>query len=646
MMKTVSMLHMLAIILVVSSNTRRVHGQERPVECKYPVAGKGKGGKVKPVSLSPSGSRRRTRVRKLAAPDAAFVEQEVEQVYIGGIKPPGLANGNGPKPDGPKQSDPKTDTATAPKKTPPKPGQTSTYIYKAPGKGKGKDPKPPPGMKWYYEPSGSKDPNIEYIICESPSYSPSISTRPSPSPSNVPTHKPSLQPSPSPSFGPTISMNPSTSHQPSVSSMPTSSPSLHKSQWCDSDSNVEMDDGDALVDGVEKYEGSYEYQLITTEGLPDNDMDEILQAIDASLLKALIGQLIWCGDDTGSNTDEPNRERARGRRRFMMEAPENNDIIDAISLGSMDSMNTEKSCSTEFADSGGSGSSCDVYTGNFEIWARTSSNPSEDNTKAKVMKLIQSEMNGDDRNLVEAVDNNDLINVRYGGAESGGVKGIFNGVVEGGDPTATNSGIKAVGALIIAGGAGILLLFLFAASRRKTHHKLTRVEEVIEDDESIFGKGSVGMGTDLMSNGSGTWRNHRGAHVLGEEDSVYSVDFDSDDIVADIKRAERSRLYGMGPRTRLGPQEGNIGGRGDALNVHTCTSATCPICTGSKNPMFVNTKTGECILTPVTEVSLTPREDESLGSRTPSRTRTPLYSETVDRNMDERNYMSPDTVEF
>jgi hypothetical protein len=561
----------------------------KETRCKF-LKPSGKGA-AKPLENT-AARRRRARSRKLAAPDVQFQEQLAEKVFID-VK------------------------IVAPAATNP------------PGKGKGTPP--PPGMKWDYGSDG-KDSNFNYEFCETPSAQPSLSPRPSAKPSLSPSRRPSNQPSPSPSSTPSISHQPTISMQPSVSAKPSNSPTMSYSDGCDNLENGGYK-GDNTT-SIFKYEpgqgqgnvpeyGVYEYQLVTSRSATSADMDTILADIDDTLQGILVDKLIWCGKT----------------RRRLMEAADPHNVIDGIDLEGIDDLDSGKECTLsrdipkEYK--------CEVYKGKFTIWARTNY---QLYINERVLEEIMKEMTGfiaDDgarQDLSTKIAN--VLYIEYGGGKQ--VTTNPNGIVAGAeDPKVGGAqNVSAMGVAIASGFAFVAFLFVFAAVRKRKHHKLSTVEEVVEDDQSLFGKSA--KGTDLMSNGSNHWRNQRGAHVLGEEDSVYSVDFDSDDIVADIRVAESSRLYGMGISRQLGPQEDNLGGKGDALNVHTCTSATCPICNGTQSPTFVDTHTGN-ILSPIEEVSASREEGTPANVHRPI---TPSYSDTVDMDMAERNYQSPDTVEF
>merc|ERR1712038_1614264 len=136
-----------------------------------------------------------------------------------------------------------------------------------------------------------------------------------------------------------------------------------------------------------------------------------------------------------------------------------------------------------------------------------------------------------------------------------------------------------LGWALVTVGSAITLLFVFAATRKKERHRTTRSMEVYEEEETLFGKGGIGLDeleneTDLMSTDS--CRRSRNVQILGDENSQCSDD--------DLK------LYGLGRYKPLpyGPNRNDLGQRGDAVDVHRCSSATCPICSPRLvDPTFV-----------------------------------------------------------
>lgn len=543
--------------------------EPKPTRCKI----------LKPTSKG--GVRRRTNT--ITYVDEDFVEQEVQRIYVDGLKDP-----NAPQP--------------------PKPSPD-----KMPSKG-GKGTPAPPGFKWYHFGSedGKPDPDYDYIECDFPSVTPSISPMPS------------QKPSPSPSSSPTLSM------KPTATSKPSDAPSMAFSPGCDSDyyipanSVVVYGPGEGRLEDRETA-GKYWYQLVINP-LGQQNEGQLLEEIDNKLTNLLRDELIWCGKTKKSSDSPFTFEFTPGQRR-LMETYNSEFIVDGISLNKVDTEVTSYACSKDTTNNMGNGAICKVFEGDFTTYMRKIGDDSFRHSNEavwghvllKIQKVFQDGFTDD----IYGADK-----IIFGGAEekseapdrfvSGANKEVFEKL----------GTVSATGGIVIAVGSMLVLLVIFAATRKREHYRVKRVEQVFEDDESLFGK-SVANGTDLMSNGSGAWRKERGAHVMGEDDSVFS-EMDGDDIIADIRMAERSRLYGMGSRGKLGPQENDLGATGDALNVHSCTSATCPICTGSGSPTFVTSN----ILSPIEEVP-TPMSYSSQG-----------YDNTIDVDMAERDYQVSDTIEM
>lgn len=439
--------------------------------------------------------------------------------------------------------------------------------------------------------------------------------------------------------------------------MPSGMPTYPNSPGCDElhSGGVFDDTNDArevpsFSGRTGNFEPDYYYELIT---MSDADMNIVGPDIDNVLRQALGERLIWCGvgkDDERrflkgmqkvSHGRMLNTTDDAGFDENVDEISKPGDwLIDGISLNDWDVVQTDRKCSSKTLENVEQNQECKVYKGDFKVYANDRSTITDDQYIAHVLKAIELEINGDPDTLplkekIESENpDTDVVKVVYGTGEevpdddNSGPSGLNRG-----PENPAESGITYLGGAIISLASVAMLLFIFAASRKRQSHKVRVHEEFMEEDESIFGKGA---GTDLMSNGSDNqqWRTARGAHVLGEDDSVFSDEFDSEDIMADIRKAERSRLYGMGKRgLALGPQEGNLGASGEQVNVHSCTSATCPICAGggAKKPLFVDTALSDI--------------DEEDDSRIAEMC-TPSYDNTVDMDYAERKYMSPDTVEM
>jgi len=490
-----------------------------------------------------------------------------------------------------------------------------------------------------------------------PSVSPSDSSSPSAIPSVLPSPSPTKTPTTEPTYKPSISHRPSMTHMPTTTAMPTGDPTNVISLGCKA-----LENGDTYTDGSVLVSGTYFYELVTTIGA---NMTEVLNALDDSVQQNVGYNLIWCGfdkmnawsgdeisgktDGFGSNTRSRDRDRHRNRRMEQIRSLG----INGLDIGEQDiQVDPSKQACSSKVEFDTSSRECFVYEGDYNIYY------SGDITKDEIRRLFLSQLATAMEDptakaaLLDPVD--DAWDIAFGGGvvvrdnQTPLVPEIGKSI--GGDQ-AVRSGLSGMGVAIAATGCVVLVAFLFAVTRKREHTKLQRMEEEIEDDESLFGKSINGRGmteTEGSHGSGGGWRYQRGAHVLGEEGSVYSGD-DNNDIMNDLKMAEQRRLYGMGSYGKhgLGPKENDLGGRGDALNVHTCTSATCQICAShgatENTPTFVPTDSifeeGRIEIT-----SALP--SISYGNANNTNLQTPTYSDTVDIDMAERPYASPDTVDM
>lgn len=436
---------------------------------------------------------------------------------------------------------------------------------------------------WAYD--GPVDPTVTYEICPEPSAMPSLSSKPSTRPSSKPSPRPTL--SVSPSFQPT------TSQQPSETKVLACSYVLAGSVYT------------GTKETHDTVSGSYYYEMVMSV---DADVATIVGQID-SVLRDRVSPLVT--NCVGSV------------RRVLNTEEEQRNSIDGVDLKGNDVVLAGATCTLSFDKS----QICRVYQGDYDLYVRKNT-LTTDQAHGYMADSIAKEMTGKDNDfLVSSISGLDRI--AFIGLDAPPVDQLSASTVltSGRDENASAS-LSATGISLAAIGSVLTLLFLFAASRKRESYRVQRLEEIVEDDESIF-KGD--------QNGNTEWKGGRGAHVLGEEDSVYSGDFDSESVMNDIRVAEKRRLYGMGTKriyTQIGPLENDLGATGDALNVHSCTSATCQICnnTGLRSPVFVSSD----LLTPVSEVTC---ETEII---------TPKFStpDTVDIDMAPRPYSSPDTIEI
>ena len=390
-----------------------------------------------------------------------------------------------------------------------------------------------------------------------PSYSPTKSRHPSLHPTGVPSEHPSDHPTNKPSDKPSTSHKPSISLQPSISSKPSSPPTRASSRWC----GASIDDGEMVRIGNE-VNGTYVYEMVYDN---DRNLNEMLKNLDKQIQKLVLDSLVLC---------HKNSSRKLERNVQMPIVPEaisqpsvnlnmRSLLIDSIDTLGVDAPLSARNSCTNLA--GSNGQTCQLFQGEYTLYVREPMNPGQ--AIMITLNLLKDNMNVNDDTLAGQVDG--IEELHYIGVdqsefgqnyEADNLRTI--------DPKAEGN-LSAIGGLLIATGSIVTLLFIFAATRRREHYKVERMEEIIEEEESLFGKG-IGLDeldneTDLMSNDS--WKQNKNVRILGDEDSAYG-------------------LHGANGRSL---RRNGLGGRDDAINVHKCTSATCPICNEHRmvDPKFI-----------------------------------------------------------
>ncbi len=442
----------------------------------------------------------------------------------------------------------KTPTRTKGTKTP-----TRTKGTKAPHKHKHDDcndgsPSAAPSISFQPSPSPSTSPSVE----------PTKSVMPSVMPSNLPSGIPSKTPSQYPSASPTIS------NQPSISAKPSAAKPL--SPWC-SNTDGEPPQTDIVISGYYYYSMVYNTDSRT--------LTQILEGLDDTILDDLIKYHIWCGQDEfkdkGSRSlnlahDVPGHIVGLKIRNSIVEESRSL-LIDGISLNGADTPQPQSQC----ASSSNSGS-CQTFKGDYTLYLREGSEWEHNKAKDTVLETIRDGMNPENGTLVSR--NDGVEELRYIGEtldvedRNVGSGGQFNG-----NQPMANIGLSSTGLALIAVGSVITIAFIFVATRKRNRHRIERMEEFYEEEQDLFGKG-IGLDgmdneTDLMSTDS--FRRSRNVHIIGDEDSL---------------EPNNMKLYGLG--SSHGPEATRLGQRGDALDVHKCTSATCQICSQRlAGPTFV-----------------------------------------------------------
>jgi hypothetical protein len=452
-----------------------------------------------------------------------------------------------------------------------------------------------------YAPSISLSPSV--VPSSKPSFKPTTSSAPSSFPTQQPSDNPSMVPSTYPSLSPTISHQPSTTQQPSASTIPSTMPSEAYSPWCNS---IDIGVTDEVPTTAYVVEGTYAYEMEYENTM---NLSEILEEVDNAILQDLIKDHIWCG-----NKNQAERSRSLGlatlkpghvigvKTKTNIRNNRRSLLIDGISLDETDVVASSQCRKI----SPGEPSSCQIFDGSYTLYLREHHTLSERQAKDDVLRTIKSGMDTNEENniahRVKGVEDFYYLGEEYDENDSSivGQNGEINGL-----ESIVSSSLSALGVLIISLGSVVTILFVYAATRKKDRYKLKRMEEFFEEEESLFGKGGIGLDDldteiDLMSTDSG--KRTRNIEILGDEHSRYSSNPHDTDI------------YAMGGALRQ--NRNGLGRRDNAVNVHKCTSATCHICSHNLiDPTFVRS----------------------------------IYPDTVDMNManaKERNYSVPDTVEM
>ena len=400
---------------------------------------------------------------------------------------------------------------------------------------------------------GTKSPSIHKRIpkgCDdgSPSAAPSFS------PSFSPTDRPSNEPSSKPS----ISSMPTTSPLPTISLEPSGSPTRASSRWC----SANIDDGEMVRVGNE-VNGTYIYEMVYNN---DGILNEMLDNLDKQIQLLVLNQLVLCHENRSRQLE------TNDQMPIVPEAiaqPSVNQNMRSLLIDSIDTLDADtplssrNECTNVAAAS--RGQTCQIFKGEYTLYVREPMNPSE--ARTLTLNLLKDNMNDNDNTLAGQVDGIEELHY-LGDDQSNFGQNYGTDSLSRIDPKAEGN-LSVIGGLLVGTGCVVTLLFIFAATRRREHYKVERMEEVFEEEESLFGKG-IGLDeldndTDLMSHDS--WKENKNVKILGDDDSVYG-------------------LHGANGRSLRG---NGLGSRDDAINVHKCTSATCPICTQHKmvDPQFI-----------------------------------------------------------
>lgn len=494
------------------------------------------------------------------------------------------------------------------------------------------------------------EPNLySYGECEMPSMTPSVSLqpsstpslRPSSSPTGSPTKRPSstpsLRPSASPTGSPTlhpssspsISHEPTLSHQPSVSNMPSNSmiPSASPSydpKFC----NAYKEDGTVTTTGYE-VEGTFLYEMVTLNPLTTfTDFEELLKETNRMLGHLLTLELV-CREESRNEADQSFAHSGQDEDVFFHSGGSRG--LKAQNKGTMLNQSPENSKrSLEFIDGvepivgevivqcnppEKEGQQCDQIKGNYRAYLRMENSLTPEAAAELILSTLEEIVVSGD---ILRMDNmGDIVQLAWGKGSIASMNPQQPISISFGEEPVNRRSITSTGISAIAAASVITIVFVYAASRKMKTSEIKTTENLIDDDASQFtSRGFLSEHTDNLSTSSSQkWRHDRDAHVVGEDDSVFSG---TDNIMQDLAMFENGQL-----------SKNNLGGHADALNVHSCTSATCNICRQKRNnPKFCRVDS----LSPVVEIEEGGRAVEAS-----------IYDMM---DLEPRSYQAPNTVSF
>lgn len=474
------------------------------------------------------------------------------------------------------------------------------------------------------------EPNVyRYGECEMPSMTPSVSLQPSSTPSLRPSGSPTGSPTLHPSSSPSISHEPTLSHQPSISNMPSNSmiPSASPSydpKFC----NAYKGDGTVTTTDYE-VEGTFLYEMVTLNTLQFfADFEELLKETNR-LLGHLLTLKLVCREESGSEADQSfahsgqeedvffHSDGSRGLKAqskgiMLNQSPGNTkrslefvDGVEPIVGDVIDQCNPPKEDEQQ----------CDLIEGNYRAYLRIENSLTREAAAELILSTLEEiVLSGD---ILGMDDMGDIVQLAWGKGSIASMNPQQPISISLGEEPVNRPMITPTGISVIAAASVITIVFVYAASRKMKTSEIKTTENLIDDDASqLTSRGFLSEHTDNMSTSSSQkWRQDRDAHIVGEDDSVFSG---TDNIIQDLVMFENGQL-----------SKNNLGGRADALNVHSCTSATCNICRQKRNnPKFCRVDA----LSPVVEIEEGGRAVEAS-----------IYDMM---DLEPRSYQAPNTVSF
>eukprot|EP00559_Dactyliosolen_fragilissimus_P004469 CAMPEP_0184871938 /NCGR_PEP_ID=MMETSP0580-20130426/41000_1 /TAXON_ID=1118495 /ORGANISM="Dactyliosolen fragilissimus" /LENGTH=857 /DNA_ID=CAMNT_0027374663 /DNA_START=184 /DNA_END=2757 /DNA_ORIENTATION=+ len=481
-------------------------------------------------------------------------------------------------------------------------------------------------------------PNYNWEICDAPTPVPSTPS-PTTTPTSGPTSTPTSAPTKTPFSAPTPSPTKTPTQQPVLNDLPP------QPAWCKS-----LAEGEVYTTGLSSTV-NYNYELLSSSSV---GVDSAASSLDDSLGAALSSELIDCS--VGSNRrllihPGSNLIVSIQTKSISSQKDKHRQLqIDGLDMGSPDTT-TGIGCSVMSPDEN---QDCNRMSGDVIIYLRENSAESSiSEASQQLLAAIKKVMvSGDLVDNTTGILGCVFIGGSYPGMEGDNTTpsapaGAASATTQG---EGVKSGLTGAGVGIIAAAAFVAFAVLVVVVKRKQSSKISSRDYVEEEELSIFGKDLEDKNlypsdtpmsddkTDVMStvstNVSSAWRNSRGAHVYGEDDSVVSHIPDGSSIVDDLRAAEGSRLHGISSsrRSYMGPHiDDNIGQSHIVHDVHACTSSTCELCAAQNRTAFLPS---DAVLSPFAEGE----ETEGLVGNE--------LAEALDKVTSGRNYASRDTVQF
>jgi len=390
--------------------------------------------------------------------------------------------------------------------------------------------------------SPSREPSVSHL----PSTSLQPSSNPSSSPSTLPSNMPSTNPSLS--TNPSISANPSAVHSTNPSDMPSNNPSM---------SMIPTETTSATRIGTRNIAGSFKFDMETVPEDTDIDSAGFIMSQAEEIVEDVLDNIIYKVSNAISVIPQTRHLQNDASEPQVTDGCEQ--LIFALS------------------------NNCHTITGEYSYNLPTN-DFSDEQLRTHTLLIIKEKM-------ATYNMNDDNYRAFFLGGLIGGLfiptEQIFSRAESQALQNSSTSNLTVAGIGMVTAASVLLMAFIFVVARKKRHHDI-HIKEGILDDDLLFGKSSRNIGlrsysgysdydTDHMSIASSNRRQHA-AHVIGEDDSVFSSNsFEQD-----------GRLYGLGrsPQSIIDIEEDNQAWR-NGHDVHKCTSTTCPICCKEQGPTFV-----------------------------------------------------------